>query len=234
MIVEADWLLDLIAWILQTVDYNPYHAQVSRYDLRDLDLRTWFNQHYPGFNWDISDTTIAHFSPATSMFEDFELFLHIVEFFSGQQIGVVKVTVPEDCVQPQDRADCVMGERQSVRAHKTTTTPYSESDSRSGAIYNIVPDSPDNVAPRLFVEAIEAEHRQLVQACGPTEKTFSRDIWKQCQLVDLRTEDLDVAPFYRTSWTERLFVQNICGRSDSLSAWWHQDIKTFDSYRHST
>jgi len=203
---------------LQTVDYNPYHAQVSRYGLRDLDLRTWFNQHYPGFNWDISDTTIAHLSPAVSIFEDFELFLHIVEFFSGQQVGVVKVTVPEHCVQPQDPADCVLGERQSVRAHKTLTTPYSELECRSGAIYKIVPDSPDNVAPRLFAEAIEAEHRKLVQACGLTETTFGENIWKQCQLVDLRTEDLVVAPCNRTSWTERLFAQNICGKSDSLSA----------------
>lgn len=221
-------------WILQTIDYNPYQAQVSRYDLRDINLRKWCNQRYPGFNWDISDTTVAHFSPAISIFEDFEFFLHIVEFFSGQQVGVVKVNVPEDCVQPQDPVGCVISERQSVRAYNVRTTPYSEPECRSGAIYELVSDSPENVAPRLFANIVEAEHRKLVQACGLNEKTHSEDIWKHCRLVDLPSEDLVVAPFDRASWTERLFAQNICGRSHSLSSWWHQLIETFDSYRHST
>jgi len=227
-------LQDLIAGILQNVDYNPYHAQVSRYDLRDLGLRTWFNQNYPGFTWNIYDTTVAHFSPATSIFDDFELFLHIAEFFSGQQVGAVKVTVPEDCIQPQDPADCVSNQRQSVRAHKTTITPYSESEHGSGAIYGIVPDGPDNVAPRLFVEAIEAEHRKLVQAWGLTKDTLSADIWKQCRLVDMRNEDMIVAPMGRLSRTKRLLAENICGRSGSPSALWHRLIQVFDSYRCST
>lgn len=215
--VEADWLLDIIVWILQTVNYNPYQAQVSRYDLRDINLRTWFNQKYPGFNRAVSDITVAHFSPSISIFDDFEFFLHIVEFFSGQQVGAVKVTVPENFAQPPDPTDCVITERQSVRAQKVRTTPYLKSEFRSGAIYEIVPDGHDNVAPRLFAEIIEAEHRRLVQACGLSENTLSEDLWKHCRLVNLPSEDLVVAPFNRASWTERLFAQNICGRSNSLS-----------------
>lgn len=213
--LEADRPLDLIAWILQTVDYNPYHAQVSQYDLRDLNVRTWFIQKYPGFNWNMSDATVAHFSPAISVFEDFELFLHIVEFCSGQKIGVVKVTVPRDCIQPQKPADCVVNEPRSVRAHTLRKTMYSELQWQSGAIYEIVPDSPNNVAPQLFVEAIEAEHRRLVKACGRNEKTLSEDTWKHCRLVDLPGEDLLAASSNRALSTEGRFAQNIAGRSFS-------------------
>lgn len=204
---------DLIAWMLQNVDYNPYHAQISRYDLGDLDVKNWFNQEYPGFNWNNSDATVAHFSPATSIFEDFELFLHIVEFFSGQHIGVVKITIPEGFIDACDPVNYETNLKIMVRAHATTRAIQAGFERRAGPIYAVVPENPHDVAAHIFTDAIEAEYRNHAKVWTRSGTASDKDIWKQCQLADLRSEEMMLAPSGRLSWKDKYFAENICGRS---------------------
>ena len=231
MPVKANDFLDVIAWILRKVDYGPYRPQVTRFDLEDVNLSMWFNKDYGGFNWDTSDITIAHFSPTASIFQDFENFLHTVEFFSGQQIGAVKVTIPEGFVQPQDPATSVTSQDEMVRAYKTTISLHAISECGTGAIHNITPDGPHHVSSQVFVKAIEADRRYLALAWSSNGAEPGGDIWKEYELVNVRSEKMTLASNCRSPRMGRLFVENACGRLDLFYMVPWTDRGIFNSYK---
>ena len=191
--------------MLKKVNYGPYCAQVSCRQLGNLEVIERFNAEYTGFHWDVSNATIAHFSPSAKTFREFEHFLHVVEYFSGQQIGAVKVTVPKGFVHPPRRAAFTANDKTTIRAHVASVTFRHEYGGSTKTMYTIVPNAPCSVAPQSVLEAIEAHYPSLPQARSIISTESGGPSSMEGELLSSRTERIVLTSVWGP------FVENLGG-----------------------
>ena len=150
---------------------------------------------------------VAHFSPSAGVFQRFESFLHVIEFFSGQQHGAVMISVPQDLVLPPAPASGMASRNISVRVHETSISLHTDAGYGGGAIHSIDPNTSHNVMSQWLLKALETDRRYLFQAWSCFENEPGEYIWRESQIMNRRTEVRVLA----SNWG--LFAENLQGLS---------------------
>lgn len=128
------------------------------------------------------------------MLQDFTRFLHVVEFFFGQQLGAVKIAVPRDFVQPPDNFAGIT-RNYTVRAYEMIVLRIAGSASDNGEIYKITSLGSHDVATGILLDDVVRNESAR---------------WKGGRLQDARTEQQVLA----SNWY--LFGENLCGMPFSI------------------